>query len=267
VAELSGERYIELILLNSGFLRGAAADNMAAPISACPGWTTGALVAHLGEVQRFWALQIRSRASEAIKLPDEELKSCEGLLTYLDEAVDKCKQDASIPPGLLAWADAGTKQLVKSFEGIGGVESVWHWSGDNRPITHMRNQALEATVHRWDVENAVGVASRIDDDIAIDGINQHFEVQVPAARKFKPAEPGTGESFHFHATDGDGEWFVVFDGDTCTFTQEHAHADLAVRGSTEELFLWLWNRVPDSEVNAIGDVSLLSRYRKLAPGL
>jgi uncharacterized protein (TIGR03083 family) len=223
------------------------------------------LVAHLGEVQRFWALQIRERAQDMQQLPPAAFESCAGLLAWFD-GVDKGEPDLdAIPRGLVEWFGQGAAELISTFEGIEPDEPVWHWSGDNRAITHMRNQAMEATVHRWDAQNAHSVTTPIDPDIALDGIDQHFQVQIPAAKQWGKPIQGSGETYHFHRTDGEGEWLVRFDGDDVTATHEHAKADVAIRGTLEDLFLWLWGRIPADRLEVFGDASLLQRYRELVP--
>lgn len=265
VTELSKDQYIEAVRSNSALLAEAARRDLQAPVPTCPGWYVATLVAHIGEVQRFWALQIASRAQEAQELPRSAFDSCPGLYDW-HQAVDRGEADLSaIPAGLVDWFVAATAELVAAFQGIEPEEAVWHWSGDNRAITHMRNQAMEATVHRWDAQNAQGVTTPIDPLIAVDGIEQHFQVQIAACRRWGKPQPGRGESYHFHRTDGEGEWLARFDGDTVTVSREHAKGDIALRGTAEELFLWLWGRIPADRLAVYGDPALLAHYRELVP--
>jgi predicted lipid carrier protein YhbT len=62
-----------------------------------------------------------------------------------------------------------------------------------------------------------------------------------------------------------GEWLVRFNGDDVTVTREHGKGDVAVRGPVEDLFLWLWGRIPADRLEVFGDRSLLERYRQLVP--
>jgi predicted lipid carrier protein YhbT len=76
--------------------------------------------------------------------------------------------------------------------------------------------------------------------------------------------PGKGESFHFHRTDGEGEWLVRFEPDKTVVTREHAKGDMAVRGSASDILLFLWGRDnPDSQLDIVGDTSLIERYGEL----
>ena len=264
--ELTKDQYVDAVEKNSALLADAARLGLKAPVPTCPGWYVATLVAHIGEVQRFWALQVRSRAQEMQQLPQSAFESCPGLLSWL-EGVDKGEPDLeAVPTGLVEWFEGATQELLAAFRGIEPGEAVWHWSGDNRAITHMRNQAMEATVHRWDAQNAHGATTPIDEAIALDGIDQHFEVQIAAARKWakNPAQ-GQGETYHFHRTDGEGEWLVRFQGKGVTVRREHAKGDVAVRGRLEDLFLWLWGRISADRLEVLGDASLMPRYRQLVP--
>jgi uncharacterized protein (TIGR03083 family) len=263
--ELTKAQYLEAIRDNSALLIDAAGVDLKTPVPTCPGWYAAALVAHIGEVQRFWAFMVRTRAQEPADLPDEEFDSCPGLLEWY-RATDNAPANLdTIPECLVEWSRASTGQLLQAFEGVQPEEKIWHWSGDNRAITHLRNQAMEATVHRWDAQNAQGVTSPIDPVIALDGIAQHFEVQIAGARHWNDYARGEGESYHFHRTDGPGEWLVTFQGEDVTVRAEHAKGDIAIRGSAEDIFLWLWGRIPADRLDIHGNVALLAQYRRLVP--
>jgi uncharacterized protein (TIGR03083 family) len=258
-------QYIDAIRINSALLADAARLGLKAPVPSCPGWYVATLVAHIGEVQRNWAMHILNRAQEQQNLPQSAYDSCPGLNEWFD-GVDRGEPDLdAIPPRLIDWFREGSDELVTAFEGIDPEERVWHWSGDNRAIVHLRNQAMEATVHRWDAQNAEGSTTPIDPIIAHDGIDQHFTVQIPAARKWGEPRQGRGEVYHFHATDGEGEWLVRFQGDEVTVKNEHGKGDVAVRGTLEDLFLWLWGRISADHLEIHGGAALLDRYRELVP--
>ncbi|HLJ67684.1 MAG TPA: maleylpyruvate isomerase family mycothiol-dependent enzyme [Chloroflexota bacterium] len=268
---LSRDRYIAALRENSPLLVRAARLDLRAPVPTCPGWYVATLVAHVGEVHRFWALHVVRRAQEQQQLGEGAFASCPGLLPWLD-GVDAGTPDLeAIPDGLVAWFERGAEELITAFEDVGAEEAIWHWSGDNRAITHMRNQAMEITVHRWDAENAqvmaghLAATSPIDEAIARDGVDQHFAVQIAAARRWGSPAAGTGETYHFHRTDGEGEWLVRFEGDDVTVAREHAKGDVAIRGTAEQLFLWLWGRIPADALEVHGDRALLERYRQLVP--
>jgi hypothetical protein len=65
-------------------------------------------------------------------------------------------------------------------------------------------QAIEAAVHRWDAENAVGAAGPLDAALAVDAIGQTLEIVAPLRRSMAQAPPGQGERFAFRRTDDAG---------------------------------------------------------------
>lgn len=262
---LGKDQYIDAIPANAPLLAEAARLGLMAPVPTCPGWYVATLVAHIGEVHRFWTHQVRTRAQEVQEMPLSVYDSCPGLLEWYRAAIEGKPDLDAIPDGLVEWFEEGATDLATAFREVDPDEPIWHWSGDNRAITHMRNQAMEVTVHRWDAQNAHGVTTPIDPVIALDGIEQHFEVQIPAARTWGTPAQGNGETYHFHRTDGEGEWLVRFQGDDVTVQREHARGDVAIRGSVEDLFLWLWGRIPADRLEVHGDASLLERYRALVP--
>ena len=67
-----------------------------------------------------------------------------------------------------------------------------------------------------------------------------------------------------HRTDGDGEWMLKGDGDRVVVTEEHAKGDAAVRGSAEDLLLWIWGRSSEG-VEILGDTEVADAWRSLAP--
>ena len=126
-------------------------------------------------------------------------------------------------------------------------------------------QAIEAAVHRWDAENAVGAAQPLDTALAADAIGQTFEVMAPMRRAVAKAPPGHGERFLFQRTDGPGTWVVHFDGDAVLLGTPDGHYDIQISGTASDLALFLWQRAVPGKLEVQGDASMLSRYFALVP--
>jgi len=62
-------------------------------------------------------------------------------------------------------------------------------------------QAIEAAVHRWDAENALGAAGPLDAALAVDAIGQTLEFLVPMRRAMAQAPPGEGGAVRLPARD------------------------------------------------------------------
>ena len=200
---------------------------------------------HLGHVQR-WATQIVNAEGIArVPFPDETLA------------------DGHVGP----WLREGAAALVAALAAVGPDKSVWTMGEPRTSRFWFRRQAHEATVHRWDAEDAVGITpTPIDIDLAADGIAEYLEVYLPRVHR-NSGLTGAGESFHIHRTDGPGEWLVRFEPSGATVTAEHAKADVALRGPAEELLLVLWRRRPASSVELFGSEAALARWYELVPAI
>lgn len=259
--------YLTAIRESVPLLAAAARRDLRAPVPSCPGWVMATLVGHIAGVERSWAYIVDQRAQEPTEPDAGAFGAPPETMEWLDRAQDGEVDVDRIPNGLIPWFEESAAAMLKVFERTDPEEPIWHWSGDNRGITHFRNQAMEHTIHLWDAQNAVGDLSPIDPAIAADGIDQHFDVQLPAGRRWNEALPGSGESFHLHRTDGPGEWLVRFEDDGYTVTREHAKGDVAVRGSAADLFLWVFGRSAGAGLEVLGDRALFDRYHRLAPAL
>lgn len=265
-SQLAASNYIATVEASSARLATAARKGLEPPVPSCPGWTEGILIFHIGAVQRNWALHVQERAQEPIgRLRPEIFEPLPGLGEWARQFFEENADAGTMPPGVIEWFEDGTRELVQVFRETDPEEPIWHWSGDNRALAHFRMQAHEATLHRWDAELAHGRPGPIDAELARDGIDHHFDVMLPSQRGWSEPPPGAGETYHFHRTDGEGEWWVKFDGGDVTVRREHAKGDVAVRGTAENLYLFLWGRAPADRLDVVGDASLLDRYREFVP--
>jgi len=172
-----------------------------------------------------------------------------------------------VPAGLLGWFHAGAADLHERFRAADPAEQVWTWSADHSVGFWQRMQAIEAAVHRWDAENAVGSARALDAALAADAVGQTFEVMAPMRRSVGKAPPGHGERFVFQRTDGPGRWAVRFDGDAVLPGAPGGQYDIQISGTASDLALFLWQRAVTGKLDIQGDTSLLSRYFTLVPPL
>jgi uncharacterized protein (TIGR03083 family) len=244
---------------------GVAASLETAPaVSSCPGWVVTDLVLHLGGVHRSLARIIGERLQQP---PEGGDRSWLGLPDAWQGWLlpGHAPQPSPVPAALLEWFHDGATKLLDRFRTADPAERVWTWSADHSVGFWQRMQAIEAAVHRWDAQNAVGTAEPIDAELAADAISQTFEVMAPMRRAVAKAPPGQGERFLFQRADGPGTWAVQFDGDVVSFGAPHSHYDIEIAGSASDLALFLWQRVVTGNIEVRGDASLLSRYFVLVP--
>lgn len=237
-----------------------AADAEAAPlVPSCPGWSVSDLVLHLGRVHRGVAHLIENRLQEPPDLTSPDL-----LGDGEDWPVpERAPNRGPVPSSLIEWFANAASALESRFRHSERDAPVWSWSRERTVGFWLRMQTIEAAVHRWDAESAVGAPGPVAAELAGDAIAQTFEVMAPARRALKQAPPGSGERFRLRRTDGTGAWTVRFDGDDVRLTDEPGDVELA--GTASDLMLFLWQRIGADELDVSGDREVLDRYFTLVP--
>jgi uncharacterized protein (TIGR03083 family) len=211
------------------------------PVPTCPGWTVEQLLGHVGRVHR--------RAASYLTT---------GSVTDIEPA----------PEGgaVVDWTRAGAAGLVAVLEArLGDDAPVASWAGTRPAGFWHRRMAIETVVHRCDAQAAAGDIGPIDTALAVDGVDELFDVVLP----FRPPTDldADGETIHLHATDpgldehGAGEWLLTLSGDRVAVEHRHAKGDVAVRGAASDLLLMLYGRAGTERCEVFGDAALLDRWR------
>ncbi|MCE7008694.1 maleylpyruvate isomerase family mycothiol-dependent enzyme [Kibdelosporangium philippinense] len=212
-------------------------------VPSCPDWSVADLVAHLGSVQRYVILTVAGRHSTP---PDHRD------LKYLGLPADTSgwpmpqhePNRGPVPVSLVDWFASGASELADLFASTSLDEPTWTWSPEHTVDFWLRAQTLEAAVHRWDAENAVGAAKPIDTELAVDAIGLHFQFMAPFRRGIVNAPAGSGERFRFRQTDGPGDWTVQVEGDEIRLGEGSGPVLLEVSGTASDLLLGMWRRIP-----------------------
>jgi len=214
-------------------------------VPACSEWTMRDLSSHVGKT---WAIATTSVAAatdhftspgDRGRIPDDDALVVEWLQHVRTAMLSTM---ASTEPDADAWSFAANDQTA----------GFWQ-----------RRMAQETVVHNWDAHDAIGQTYAIDAELALDGINEYFAVGLQYSSS-KPGRLYPSETLHLHRTDGDGEWMLRGDGDRVVVTEEHAKGDAAVRGSAEDLLLWIWGRSSEG-VEILGDTEVADVWQALAP--
>jgi len=238
-------RYLEVITLESEALAGVVDTHPSLAVPACPGWRVAELGRHLGNVHRWATLIVSADEIARVATPEES------------------PFDRDVGP----WLRVGAATLVAALQTAGTDKPVWTMGLPRTSQFWYRRQAQETTLHRWDAEDAVGITpTAIEPDLAADGVAELLEMFVPRVHQ-RSGVTGAGESFHIHRTDGPGEWLVRFEPSGVTVSEEHAKADVALRGPAEDLLLMLWRRRPASSVEVFGSDEMLARWNELVPAI
>jgi len=256
--------YRDAYLREAAALTAAARQDLKAPIPSCPGWSTATLIAHMIEmnIQRITLVARRPEEFHITSSTDLDLPP------QFNDWFDHPEQDpAKAPEGLLDLYERTTSELGNVLWALDPAEPMYTWwRPDQSAGFWQRRMAIETAIHRWDAQLAQGTPQPVEAELACDGINENFEIML-AVRRHWADQPrqGQNEVYHFHRTDGPGEWLVRFAPEGPIVTHEHAKGDSAVRGSADDLFLFLWQRIPAERLEVFGDPTLISRYFELVP--
>ena len=270
--------YLESIRRDAADLFSAATPALAADVPTCPGWTVERLVGHVGRIYRWTAGWITTGAAAEVERPptgDAVVTWARAGLDELVAALDTGDAGAGGGPGT-GDADAGGRPGTDDSGaggrpgtddsdaggGSGGPVMVATWAGQQPAIFWPRRMAIETALHRWDAQAARGDAAPVSTPLALDAIDELFEVILPWRGTVDVAPEGT--TVHLHATDvdgGAGEWLVTFVSAGIAVEHAHAKGDLAVRGTASDLLLLLWNRIGPERCEVFGDAGLLERWR------
>ncbi|MGK5728000.1 maleylpyruvate isomerase family mycothiol-dependent enzyme [Streptomyces sp. URMC 124] len=252
--------------------RRAAAGGGAPLVPSCPGWSVSDLVVHLGSVHRGVAHIIRDRLQGPPDPSDPAFSAGLPEDTAGWPRPEQAPNRGPLPPGLADWFAEGAAALEALFRSRDPQEPAWTWSRERTTGFWLRVQTIEAAVHRWDAENALGSPRPVDAALAADAVDHSFEVMVPWARARSAAPPGSGERYRFRRTDGAGVWTVCFDGDDVRVggpagdrVGDGGSWDVEVSGTASDLMLFLWGRISAGRLAVRGDRGVLDRYAALVP--
>ncbi|MBN6058547.1 maleylpyruvate isomerase family mycothiol-dependent enzyme, partial [Nonomuraea sp. RK-328] len=241
-------------------------------VPSCPGWSVADLIVHLGGVHRGLITVIQGRLTAFPDVSDLSFLRLPADLTGWPRP-ENAPNRGPIPGGLGDWFAEGAALLEEQFRTNAPATPVWTWSEEQSVGFWTRTQAIEAAVHRWDAENALGAAMPMDAELAADAVTQTFQVMAPARRAWTQAPPGAGERYRFRQTDGAGVWTVGFDAEDLRLGTSPAGdggagtgpVDVELAGTASDLMLYLWQRVPVDRLEVRGDPKFLERYFVLVP--
>ena len=172
------------------------------------------------------------------------------------------RSETTAPPGdPFGWYGKGRAAIVPVLRAADPAAEYWTFRGPNLLRWWLRRLANETAVHRVDAEQAAGWDSAVDAAFAADGIDEKLETYLPViARQQPPERPVTVVLL---ADDVGSAWTVTV-GDAVTVVRREEPADATVAAPAAELYLWLWQRVPDERVEVVGDAAAADALRAAA---
>ncbi|MFI6107032.1 maleylpyruvate isomerase family mycothiol-dependent enzyme [Streptomyces sp. NPDC051310] len=245
-------------LAREGELLAEAAEKAGpgAPVPTCPGWQVRDLLRHTGMVHR-WATAFVVEGHTSYH-PDGGEPDLDG--------------DA-----LLEWFRKGHRLLVAALTEAPDTLECWTFMPAPSPRAFWaRRQAHETTIHRVDAQCALGtaaapgavstrtaaaVAAEVAPEMAADGIDELLRgFHAREKSRVRTPEPGV---LRVRATDTDDVWTVRLSAGPPRATRgAEGAADCELRGTAEQLYLTLWNRLPAGRVTVTGDERLAGLWRE-----
>jgi len=219
-----------------------ANDHPDAEISVIPGWSMGDLVSHIGVVYG------------AVK----------GVISA--DQMERPSVPFPTPPedGVHNWARNNFHELQEVFASREPDHPIWTWGKEQTVGWFLRRMTHETLVHMWDAETAADEHISVDGGIAADGVNEFIDgplqFSVRSNREFSYPDG----SIHLHRIDGEGEWLLQPSLDGLSVRYVHEKGDVAVRGSSMDLLLYLWRRHPEA-LETFGPDELVAEWGQQAP--
>lgn len=249
---LAPDRYLALLAADGGRLADAAEGRLQAPVPTCPGWSVADLVGHTGSVYHH-----KIACTELGRRPEEGEWSL---------APDD-------PDQLLPWYRDALGSLLALLESSGPDRPSYTWYPPEQTTGFwMRRMAQEAAIHRVDSEAAADDITPVDDDLAVDGIDEVLDLflrfdftEDPASDPDLDVRRHDGRSvlvrtgplaWHVSVASGAPDGQVVL-------RRGAGAAQASVSGEPSELLLWLWGRRPDPAVHIEGDPAATVALREL----
>ncbi len=215
----------------------ADAAGFDAAVPPCPQWTVREVVVHCGGVHRWAASIVRDRHDAS---PEGDLET-------------PGEQD------VLTWFRSGHAELLRTLRGAPPDVQCWAFLPAPSPLAFWaRRQAHETAIHRCDVESANGPITAHSDEFAMDGIDELLTGFASRRRSFRAVDrerklairPRGGES-----------WLVTLAPDGIRSTVGTGDVECAVSASASDIYLWLWNRPADVQIE--GDHALADLWRAM----
>ncbi len=196
---LPAERYRELLDGDVRRLRALVEEAGDRPVPWCPGWTAADAVRHTATVYLHKVASIRDGAMPTPDSgwPPEEVRTAE--------------------PGPLL--EDAYRQLEEQLDlhGPGDHAATW-WPPDQTVGFWLRRMAHETSIHRRDVESAVGAETPVAPDLAVDGIDEVLALMLAGDWSDEVVPDASGATV---LLEGDGHpWAVTLEPAVVTLTRE-----------------------------------------------
>jgi uncharacterized protein (TIGR03083 family) len=233
------DRYLEVMAREGALLRDAARRDLAARVPSCPGWDVREVVRHTAEVYEH-------------KIACVELGG---------PAPDPWPPEWPPAADAIAWFDDAHGRVREMLRTMDPAAPSWTWWPDDQTAGFwLRRMAHETVIHRVDVELAFDAVTPVDQELAVDGIEELLYLMFDGdwTGDEQPELTGT-----VAVTTPEKTWTIRMVEDRVDVGHED-HADVAatVAGEPAPVLLWMYGRAPDDVVTVSGKPTIATRLRQ-----
>ena len=228
--ELSREQY--LIHLNADYqLLAAAIPETPVEVPSCPGWSTNDLAKHMAHVYLGQAFVVETGSQAENKEHLAPYPRTEDFMEFM------------------SW---GFDAITKALDINRPERPTWSWHHSDQSVDFwFRRMAHETVIHRIDAEQAVGAITKIDEALALDGVDEVLDF-LPLMGSW-PEVPNIDfgiVSIVATTKSGSQVWDLQFTDEAATVSsadKANVSARLVISGDAEAMDLYLWGRIDSSD--------------------
>lgn len=228
--ELSREQYLSH--LNADYqLLAAAIPKAPVDVPSCPGWTTNDVAKHMAHVYLGQAFVVETGSQAENKEHLAPYPRTEDFIEFM------------------SW---GFDAITKALDIDRPERPTWSWHHSDHTVDFwFRRMAHETVIHRIDAEQAVGTVSKIDEALALDGVDEVLDF-LPLMGSW-PEVPNVDfgiVSIVASTEDETKVWDLNFTDKAATVSAAdhvNASAHLVISGDAEAMDLYLWGRIDSSD--------------------
>lgn len=228
-------------------------DSLEVQVPTCPEWNIADLLSHTGWVYRYWAF--------IADLPEGERANRDNMI-----AAGLPKVGSAQRPNveLFAWFNDSIQTLIDAYGRQPDTKVIDSRFWGMQPLSFIaRRMAHETAMHRWDVQHALGDADGFDSVLAADGVDEFLEFWLPLGFRHADFADSTC-TIGLDATDSPDRWRVRVSSDSTSWTRAEGEADVIGCGSASDLYLFVWQRLPSTNLLVAGEGETLSQWQSAA---
>jgi uncharacterized protein (TIGR03083 family) len=229
----------------------------------CAGWTAANVVGHVAVGDRYFRGLLEDATGQ-----DHQLLA--GLPSEREGRVQLAQAMAGWQPErLLEAAEEESERVVSGMQDAmsGQPGLMVRMPFGEVPLSRaVEMRRTEYIVHGHDLEPAIGSGRPFPEwfiDTALP-----LTMQMVATLHSRSAHRGDAASFHFHRTDGEGEWTIRAEGGHARTEPGHQRADVAFRGPGSGIYWMVMGRGGPAAlgVEVKGESGLAAAFKEWFPG-